>query len=132
MCLKCVVHSPFRCNYDPVSWTEMQCPLTGQIEQRKVAKAASWLECFIKLESVLFCRNILTCIVVRVRNYSKSVFYIASWPTFKVAQMRDFNSLVLWAGFYLFFIVFFQFKAIDYCHFKTWFNFQLWMELVSY
>ncbi|KAH1191959.1 Exosome complex component CSL4 [Glycine max] len=29
------------CNYDPVSWTEMQCPLTGQIEQRKVAKAAS-------------------------------------------------------------------------------------------
>nr|KYP74517.1 3'-5' exoribonuclease CSL4 isogeny [Cajanus cajan] len=25
----------------PVSWTEMQCPLTGQIEQRKVAKAAS-------------------------------------------------------------------------------------------
>ncbi|KAG4919714.1 hypothetical protein JHK84_057031 [Glycine max] len=28
-------------NYDPVSWTEMQCPLTGQIEQRKVAKAAS-------------------------------------------------------------------------------------------
>jgi len=25
----------------PVSWTEMQCPVTGQIEQRKVAKAAS-------------------------------------------------------------------------------------------
>ncbi|CAJ1976296.1 unnamed protein product [Sphenostylis stenocarpa] len=25
----------------PVSWTEMQCPLTGQIEQRKVAKASS-------------------------------------------------------------------------------------------
>ncbi|CAL0316635.1 unnamed protein product [Lupinus luteus] len=25
----------------PVSWTEMQCPLTGQIEQRKVAKMAS-------------------------------------------------------------------------------------------
>ncbi|KAJ1409327.1 Nucleic acid-binding, OB-fold [Sesbania bispinosa] len=25
----------------PVSWTEMQCPLTGQIEQRKVAKVAS-------------------------------------------------------------------------------------------
>lgn len=23
----------------PISWTEMQCPLTGQIEQRKVAKA---------------------------------------------------------------------------------------------
>ncbi|RVX11400.1 hypothetical protein CK203_019670 [Vitis vinifera] len=22
----------------PMSWTEMQCPLTGQIEQRKVAK----------------------------------------------------------------------------------------------
>uniref|UniRef100_A0A7N2KQJ5 Exosome complex component CSL4 C-terminal domain-containing protein n=1 Tax=Quercus lobata TaxID=97700 RepID=A0A7N2KQJ5_QUELO len=22
----------------PISWTEMQCPLTGQIEQRKVAK----------------------------------------------------------------------------------------------
>ncbi|XP_040869404.1 exosome complex component CSL4 [Glycine max] len=31
----------WECNYDPVSWTEMQCPLTGQIEQRKVAKAAS-------------------------------------------------------------------------------------------
>ncbi|XP_057732553.1 uncharacterized protein LOC130947852 [Arachis stenosperma] len=25
----------------PVSWTEMQCPLTGQIENRKVAKVAS-------------------------------------------------------------------------------------------
>ncbi|KAJ7978185.1 exosome complex component CSL4 [Quillaja saponaria] len=25
----------------PVSWTEMQCPLTGQIEQRKVAKVGS-------------------------------------------------------------------------------------------
>lgn len=25
----------------PVSWTEMQCPLTGQVEQRKVAKVAS-------------------------------------------------------------------------------------------
>ncbi|KAK7269119.1 hypothetical protein RIF29_21835 [Crotalaria pallida] len=25
----------------PVSWTEMQCPLTGQIEHRKVAKMAS-------------------------------------------------------------------------------------------
>ncbi|KAF7817779.1 Exosome complex component CSL4 [Senna tora] len=25
----------------PISWTEMQCPLTGQIEQRKVAKATS-------------------------------------------------------------------------------------------
>ncbi|KAG1359704.1 exosome complex component CSL4 [Cocos nucifera] len=23
----------------PISWTEMQCPLTGQVEQRKVAKA---------------------------------------------------------------------------------------------
>lgn len=22
----------------PISWTEMQCPLTGQIERRKVAK----------------------------------------------------------------------------------------------
>ncbi|KAL8139528.1 hypothetical protein V2J09_005549 [Rumex salicifolius] len=26
-------------NMVPISWTEMQCPLTGQIEQRKVAKA---------------------------------------------------------------------------------------------
>jgi len=25
----------------PISWTEMQCPLTGQIEQRKVAKVGS-------------------------------------------------------------------------------------------
>jgi exosome complex RNA-binding protein Csl4 len=25
----------------PISWTEMQCPLSGQIEQRKVAKVAS-------------------------------------------------------------------------------------------
>ncbi|KAM0010476.1 putative nucleic acid-binding, exosome complex component CSL4 [Helianthus debilis subsp. tardiflorus] len=25
----------------PVSWTEMQCPLTGQIEQRKVAKVGA-------------------------------------------------------------------------------------------
>ncbi|KAK6232901.1 hypothetical protein QUC31_009812 [Theobroma cacao] len=25
----------------PISWTEMQCPLTGQIEQRKVAKVES-------------------------------------------------------------------------------------------
>ncbi|XP_058215638.1 uncharacterized protein LOC131326772 [Rhododendron vialii] len=25
----------------PISWTEMQCPLTGQIEQRKVAKTES-------------------------------------------------------------------------------------------
>ncbi|KAH7867532.1 hypothetical protein Vadar_034620 [Vaccinium darrowii] len=25
----------------PISWTEMQCPLTGQIEQRKVAKIGS-------------------------------------------------------------------------------------------
>ncbi|XP_077228882.1 nucleic acid-binding, OB-fold-like protein [Tasmannia lanceolata] len=24
----------------PISWTEMQCPLTGQVEQRKVAKVA--------------------------------------------------------------------------------------------
>lgn len=22
----------------PISWTEMQCPVTGQVEQRKVAK----------------------------------------------------------------------------------------------
>lgn len=22
----------------PISWTEMQCPLTGQVEQRKVAR----------------------------------------------------------------------------------------------
>ncbi|XP_058094925.1 uncharacterized protein LOC131240617 isoform X1 [Magnolia sinica] len=26
-------------NMVPISWTEMQCPLTGQVEQRKVAKA---------------------------------------------------------------------------------------------
>lgn len=26
----------------PISWTEMQCPLTGQTEQRKVAKVRSW------------------------------------------------------------------------------------------
>ncbi|PWA68143.1 nucleic acid-binding, OB-fold-like protein [Artemisia annua] len=26
---------------DPISWTEMQCPLTGQIEQRKVAKVGA-------------------------------------------------------------------------------------------
>lgn len=25
----------------PISWTEMQCPLTGQIEQRKVAKVGN-------------------------------------------------------------------------------------------
>lgn len=25
----------------PISWTEMQCPLTGQIEQRKVAKVGA-------------------------------------------------------------------------------------------
>lgn len=25
----------------PINWTEMQCPLTGQIEQRKVAKAGA-------------------------------------------------------------------------------------------
>lgn len=25
----------------PISWTEMQCPLTGQTEQRKVAKVTS-------------------------------------------------------------------------------------------
>lgn len=27
----------------PISWTEMQCPLTGQIEKRKVAKASWYL-----------------------------------------------------------------------------------------
>ncbi|KAG9446809.1 hypothetical protein H6P81_012937 [Aristolochia fimbriata] len=27
----------------PISWTEMQCPLTGQVEQRKVAKSSSSL-----------------------------------------------------------------------------------------
>lgn len=25
----------------PISWTEMQCPLSGQIEQRKVAKVGA-------------------------------------------------------------------------------------------
>ena len=27
-----------------ISWTEMQCPETGQIEQRKVAKVEKWLD----------------------------------------------------------------------------------------
>lgn len=26
----------------PISWTELQCPVTGQIEQRKVAKVGAW------------------------------------------------------------------------------------------
>lgn len=26
----------------PISWTELQCPVTGQIEQRKVAKIGAW------------------------------------------------------------------------------------------
>nr|GEV43336.1 exosome complex component CSL4 [Tanacetum cinerariifolium] len=31
----------FGATMDPISWTEMQCPLTGQIEQRKVAKVGA-------------------------------------------------------------------------------------------